>query len=500
MLSNFSITNCQFSYLAYKPGTLNMSEFKEHDNYYTSSKVERCTYWGSFKQFEEQLQFINTSVNNKYVTIKNPVTNKYISTDLYFIIVAERNVIGYNSYICYYFKNENIILISSLGSAMHAMHTIEYSLINFNTSQIFNINNYAKFDYIFDGFVYDKILKVKKRIDDMNVNEFNTLIETTPVEIKTFYAFHNNMGHQIFNDYTGLYLLQKTNILANTDKFIIGPHDFLNFKEYFDNYFPKKQCISDDDITNYDNYLGRGIVYKYNYNFISYKTSEFIKSSIFYNNLLTISPAIKENIITLRKHPGLKLLITIREGSRNLLDQKNQIVKLIDLIKKHFKHAKIILGGFVGDNKSKDKTQVGYFNQSYTEIKDLYINTSNGIINDSIHKNDIININGLTLNETLMITGECNFALYSLGSGATIGAWISRVPGIEFGFHKIEIYKGMDPKICQKCHDLIVYCNEPDIITFVDIKQDHEYNYTMNMDKFAECVKENIYIKLGRPK
>ena len=86
-----------------------------------------------------------------------------------------------------------------------------------------------------------------------------------------------------------------------------------------------------------------------------------------------------------------------------------------------------------------------------------------------------------------------------LGSGATIGAWISRVPGIEFGYHRIEEYKGMDPKICQKCNDLIVYLTNPNIITY-DIKQDNEYTYKLDMDKFAECVKENIYIKLGRPK
>jgi len=495
-MNKFEIINCPVSYLDnYSQIELNLPDFKEHNDYYKSCNLEVETYWGNYEMFNQQLQFINTSVNNKYVTIKNPVTHKCIRTDLYFIVVSERNVIGYNSFICYYFKNENIILVSSTGSGLHPMHTMVYSLINFNTSQIFNINS---LDYIFDDFTYDKILKVKKYLDDMNVNEFNTLLMETPLEIKTFYGFCNNIGHQVFNDYTGIYLLQKTNIFANTDKFIIGPHDCLNFKEYFNYYFPTKQCIVHDDITTYDNYIGRGVVYKYNYYFVSYKTSEFIKSSVFYNNILTISPSIKENINTLRKHQELKLLITIREGSRNLIDQPEQFVIFINLIKNHFKHAKIILGGFTSDNKSKDATHVGYFNQSYADIRDLYMKTSNYIINNSIHKSDIININGLTFNETLLITNECNFGVYSLGSGATIGAWICRIPGIEFGYHRIEVYKDMDPKICEKSKDLLLYLNDPNIITY-DIKQDNEYTYKLDIDKFAEYVKENIYIKLGRP-
>jgi len=491
-MGKFEIINCENNYLYYNQTELNIADFKEHDDYYKSHNLNTCGYWGNSEMFNKHFKFINTSVNNKYITIRDPVTNKYIRTDLYFIVLSEPNVIGYNSFICYYFKNENIILVSPIGSALHPMDVHKFSLINFNVSKIFTMYNY---EYVVDDFAYDKILKVKKRLDDMDINEFNTLMDM-PVEIKTFYGFSNNMGHQIFNDYTGLYLLQKKKIFANTDKFIIGPYDCLNFKEYFNYYFPTKECIIHDDITSYDNYIGRGVVYKYNYNLVSYKTTEFIKSSVFYNNLLSISPSITENITTLRNHQGLKLLIIIREGSRNLIDQPEQIIKFINLIKIHFKYAKIILGGFVGDTKSKDTTLVGYFNQSYTDINDLYMKTSNYIVNNSIHKNDIININGLTFNESLLITNECNFGLYTHGSGATIGAWICRIPGITLGFHDMNRYKGMDPKICEKSKDLLVYLTDPDIITF-DIKHDHEYTYKMNMDKFAEYVKENIYIKLG---
>jgi hypothetical protein len=490
-MGKFEIINCANNYLCYNQIELNIADFNEHDHYYKSHNLNTCGYWGNYEMFYEHLKFINTSVNNKYITIKDPVTNKNISTDLYFIVVSERNVIGYNSFICYYFKNENIILASPTGSGLLTMDVHKFSLINFNISKIFSIYNYG---CAIDDFAYDKILKAKKHLDDMNVNEFNKLLIETPVEIKTFYGFCNNMGHQIFNDYTGLYLLQKKKIFANTDKFIIGPHDCLNFKEYFNYNFPTKQCIS-DDITTYDNYIGRGVVYKYNYYFVSYKISEFIKSSVFYNNLLTITPSITETANNLRRHSGLKLLIIIREGSRNLINQPEQFVKLIDLLKNNYKNAKIILGGFISDTKSKDTALVGYFNQSYTDIRDLYMKTSNYIINNSIHKNDIININGLTFNETLLITNECNFALYTHGSGATIGAWVCRTPGITLGFHDMNRYKNMDQKICEKSKDLLVYLTDPDIITF-DIKHDHEYTYKMNMDKFAEYLKANIDIKL----
>jgi hypothetical protein len=488
-MNKFEIINCSDSYLHYNK--IELQDFEEDHRYYKSCNLAVETYWGNYEMFNQHLTFINTSVNNKYITIKDPVTNKNISTDLYFIVVSERNVIGYNSFVCYYFKNENIILASSTGSGLHPMDVHKFSLINFNISKIFSMHHYG---CLVDDFAYDKILKAKKRLDDMNVNEFNKLLIETPVEIKTFYGFCNNMGHQIFNDYTGLYLLQNKKIFANTDKFIIGPHDCLNFKEYFNYYFPTKQCIS-DDITTYDNYIGRGVVYKYNYYFVSYKISKFIKSSVFYNNLLTITPSITENANNLRRHSGLKLLIIIREGSRNLINQPEQFVKLIDLLKNNYKNAKIILGGFISDTKSKDTALVGYFNQSYTDIRDLYMKTSNYIINNSIHKNDIININGLTFNETLLITNECNFALYTHGSGATIGAWICRIPGITLGFHNMNMYKDMDQKICEKSKDLLVYLTDPDIITF-DIKHDHEYTYMMNMDKFAEYVKANIDIKL----
>ena len=53
--------------------------------------------------------------------------------------------------------------------------------------------------------------------------------------------------------------------------------------------------------------------------------------------------------------------------------------------------------------------------------------------------------------------------MYTHGSGATIGAWICRIPGITLGFHDMNRYKGMDPKICEKSKDLLVYLTDPDI-------------------------------------
>jgi hypothetical protein len=410
--------------------------------------------------------------------------------------------LGRNLYCCYYFKEINQILVNELGSGLGSMYTNLYSLINFNEKKIFYLYKFN--NYSLDDYIYNKILVQKNKINDMEDNEFiNNFINKPPINL-TIYGYQNNLGHQIFNDFTGIYLLQQSEIFKKTNKIFIGPYDSIELEKYFKFNYPDIEIVKENtnNISEFDNYIGKGIIYKYNDHFVSNKMRIYFYESIKNNTLYTNSKEF-ENILNKLQKPDkiLKLLIVLRCGSRDMIDQAEVLVEFIKNVKNKYPDSQIILSGFTNINNQNSEAdlndlKIGYFNQSYNEIKDKYLEISKKII-DNIESPDIININDFNFRDSYLITKECNLAIYQHGSASTTGCWLCNIPGIEMGFHDPGRYIWMDKVINQENN--LNYLNDKEIIEY-DKKEDHIYNFKIinnqlffeYFDSFYTNIKNNL--------
>jgi hypothetical protein len=470
----------------------NVNEFYEFDKYLKEeTKVDYEIYFNNIVRYKKCFDFIQTNINNKFVTVKNPITNLLIGTDLYFLIAGEKNVLGNNLYSCYYFKENNIILLSDLGTGLGSMNTNCFVLIDFNEKKMFYL-----YGNILTENIFNKIIAKKSSIDNMSNYDFIKLLNSTKKNISSIYAYHNNLGHQIFNDFTGLYLLSKSSILNETNNIYIGPQDFLNFEEYIKYNYPEINIVKsyNYNINEYDGLICRGIIYKYNHHFVSNKLREHFHENFLNNNLISTSDECKNILSSLKSNNYLKLIIVLRCGSRNMIYQEDTIVELINQLNDKYNGCcQIILSGFTKmNNEEKSNTseiKVGYFDQNYENIKDLYITLSENIVN-RCNNNNVFNINNFNLKETSLIIKECNFGLYQHGSACTIPAWLCHIPGINIGFHDWPRYIHMDKFITQD--NKMIYLSDKDVIDFI-IEADHVYNYKIiDIKKLAEYIYTSI--------
>ena len=465
-LSHYNKHSCKLSDILLI-NNYKLDVFDEYNLYFNANNIIGDDYWCNRTRYRDCFNYIATNINNQQVSIIHPITKQIMESDFYFFVTSELNVIGHDLFCCYYFKGSNIILTSITGG-IGLMNSNEYALIHFESKTIY-------YTYVLNvsEYVLNKIILKKKEIDDLN--DYEHFLRTIPKETITFYGHHNNIGHQIFNEYSGIYIIQKTKIFNNTDKIILGPNNALHFNEYFSKNYPDLNIVETNNINSFDNICGRGIVYKYNHHFVSEDMKLYLYNNIINNNLISMSEESKLIIQNLNKN-AIKLLIILRCGSRNMVDQENTICDFIKMFKNDYPESTIILSGFTNNNHKYDELNVGYFNQSYNDIKNQYIDTANSIIQKS-EISDIYNINDFNFKETFIISKICNFSIYQHGSASCIPAWLCNVPGIAIGFHDVNRYISIDKYINQ--YNNLYYLTENNIIKH-NITCDHIYTFKIN--------------------
>ena len=461
-------------------------EIANYNDYINKNNLSQEPYWGNHKIFKNHFDIIQTWIDEDIVTITNPNVKEIYKSDFYFLISTTTSCsVGDNLCCCYYFKGSNQILLFKLGTGLDAMNTQNFVLINFKTEIIYSTNKKYNINNLKN--LIDKIITKKNLIN--KIDDYESFLKTLIKINTTYYCGHNNVGHNIFNDYSGLYLLEQSNILKKTQIIRIGPHNSMCFKEYFLNKYPENKVLLYHDTNLFNNTHGRGIVYKYNHHFVSNNMRLYLYKNIKNNNLIPTNNYTIKLLDILDKNT-YKLLIVLRCGSRNMINQENQIIKFIEKFKKDYPTSIIILGGFIVNNEKNVK--VGYFNQSYQEIYNEYNKTANKII-DNCNYSDIYNINNCNFKESLMISYKCNMAIYQHGSGSTIAAWLCNIHGISLGFHDMKRYISIDKYINQD--NKIVYLTDNKIIKYNVIK-DHIYTFELNINLFYDYFNNNIIKKL----
>ena len=321
-----------------------------------------------------------------------------------------------------------------------------------------------------------------------------TAIDKYKSQVITLYGFHTNLGHNLFNDMTGLFILNEAKTFNNIDKVILGYNDPFFIHTYLKKY-NNLEIEKTEYINHYNNYFGKGIFFKYNHYFISNACCEFIKN-ILKNELLNDTEVIRNNtqVINNKKNKKIDLIkkelesiknnspiinIILRSGNSFIENQVDFFVELIDKICDLYPNAFFYFDGFCSNPYLQDNTPIIHspreitykefindFNQLYDEITNK-IDTINLEKNRETKHKSLINMYSYELIEYLSI---CNYGIYQIGSSCTISGWLCNIPGYQFGRTNTHLYKYCDDNVRENMVKLVY--NSEEKINIDDIIND----------------------------
>jgi hypothetical protein len=436
----------------------------------------------NFDIHTDYLFFLNQSINNKKISIKCPFTNNIISSDIYFINTIYIDDFKIPYCICNYLFDNYIILGIGLGSGKGAMET-----------RILYIYSIVHKKIYYNWPEYDKSLFIEKNvpiiIDFYNKIKLENYIEKNNIntsKIISIYGFMANLGHYLFNDITGLYLLEYYDMISKIDTIYFGNNDNYFIKEYIKNKYPNIEIIekNDDYISFIDGYIGKGVCFKYNHYFISNKCIDYLRNNLL-NNIKLIKNYTKNNEIDYIKNNYYPIInIVLRAGNskvKNLMfDCVGTISRFINKMSIKYPKSYFFLDGFCGSPYLKN-TLLGEsegFNSD--DLINEYKNMAEKIIVNTNNKNckSLINMYSYELIDYIDI---CTYSILQVGSACTISGWICNKDGFQFGRKDVKIYEYMDKFIKEEKINIIYYMDDN------KIKFLNDY-YTISEDTIIENI------------
>jgi hypothetical protein len=399
------------------------------------------------------LSWFKDSIINKKISITSPITNKVIYSDKYFITNNDSYEKSLFSVCNYYFDTEGLILGLGLGTGNHPQETHVLYLYSIKGKKVF----YGWLNYSFEKFK-NNLLKKIMNIYTNKIKNYN--FDIIDSKIITTYGFMSNMGHGLFNDYTGLFLIDYHNLIQNVDEVFFGPYDIYYVKKYFQQFkqitIKEMNTISDIEI------IGKGIFFKYNHHYILNDTISFLKKNLIdtfskniqqkqnYKYYTTSAELIKKTYYPIFN-------IVLRKGDFEMNNQVSVISNLINLLIKKYPNCFFYLDGFV--KNTRDDINIGInHNLSISDTSSSYLKLSNEIINN-INTNNYLSLINTNILNLITHLQNCNYGIYTLGSAACISAWICKIPGIQFGRPNIKIYEHMD-KLIREDNPSIIYLED----------------------------------------
>lgn len=396
------------------------------------------------------LSWLNKSINERKISIVSPISRNIIYTDKYFITnnLDDENT---NFSICnYYFDDEKILLGLGVGTGNHPQEAHILYVYCLNEDNIL----YEWYNYSFEKFKNILLFKILLIFENI-VKKYN--FELIDSKITTIYGYMHNMGHMLFNEYTGLYLIDYLKITTKIDEIVFGNHDVYYIKKYFQQ-FKNINIIDNDDIINIEK-IGKGVFFKYNDNHILDDTIVFLKNNLdktlINNDSFNYQCETKNAALIKKKHYPI-FNIVLRKGDFEMNNQTNTISNLINLLTDKYPNAFFYLDGFVNNNENNVLIGVNH-NLCKNKIINDYLELVNEIIK-KINTQNFINLINVNILHLITHIQNCNYGIYILGSATCNSAWICRIPGIQFGRPNIEIYKNMD-KLIRENMPNIVYLN-----------------------------------------
>jgi hypothetical protein len=403
--------------------TLKISEYAKRDS------VSNNPYW-SLESFEDYYYFFEKSCKEKKITIKNPFTNKLMSTDIYFI-TSEGNYYGFPNLICNYcFIRENIILGISLGTAELGMFCGFLYLIDYNTNSILRFSHcdypiyYSKYytDYLFN--------MMNETIKNLNIDDI-------PIKIKTLYGLYTSShSHNYFNDFTGIYVMNKMGF-SIIDEVVIGPNDNLKIENILKEQYSNIHTIKVDNVFDYHNVVGRGVFFRYNHFYITNNCALYFKECLSKNFKLQLNTL--SDIEYIKNNYRFIFSFHLRVGSCEMINQDIVISETINsLLTLHPKSFFIFDGFFGNENQNKILSLKG---ETYSELLEKYKKTVDSIIG-KIHTTAYRSIIGECINTSIKYSEIVHFGIY-MNTSSEIDLWTYNTPSMFFGRKNIDHSKNM---------------------------------------------------------
>ena len=288
---------------------------------------------------------------------------------------------------------------------------------------------------------------------------------------------HANLGHQLWNELTGLHLLETNEMLEKTDEVLFGNYDYFGMNQYITETYSKEPLII-GDLNSLNEFQGCGVFYSYHFMKITSQFLSFYKIK-FVPTLRTLS-TLSTHLPPFRDEEN-KILIVLRRDS--LIDNNfiDKIVSCIQILKTKNHSLKFIFEGYFR-NYSQEWTKVSIGNStnsmSGSEMMNNYEDLVNIIvIRSGLSSNDYRSTIAMYVHEALRYHNNVLMTLSHVGSAATIAAWIDNIPGIQFGRAQVNIYEGMDKLIHEYPMNMLYkpLLNENDVLTFymtqIDVKK-----------------------------
>jgi hypothetical protein len=432
IINNFDIS------LLYYNLNINSSIFNEYKSYFINNNIKYYDNYYILENHSNYFFWINESLNKKFIYIKSPYTSKILYSDIYFILTIDMNCVHEYIIANYYFKEENIILGIGLGTGIGAMDTKILYLINFNKYNIYyNWNGYSINN--FKNNIFENIIKNKEKI---KLTDFSKLEKLNI----TIYGYHNNIGHNLFNDISGLFILDHFNINKYIDKVIMGNHDIFYINKYFEKYSNIKIDKSITDLKIMNNNIYKGIIFKYNHFFLSNKCINFLKNHLQYNFNLDLNHKNEINYIKENYYPIIHIVLRI--GNDYMLNQDIIISEIINKLTIIYPKIFFYLDGLCSSSNINDNDLVGRhpYIKTFKNLKEDYIN----LVESINKKTNTKNYKSLIDDEAYIIIKYLEISTYSilqLSSISCLSAWICNIPGIQFGRKNIKIYEKIDSNI-----------------------------------------------------
>jgi hypothetical protein len=322
---------------------------------------------------------------------------------------------------------------------------------------------------------------------------------------------------------TGLFILNEAKTFNNIDKVILGYNDPFFIHTYLKQY-NNLEIEETEYITNYNNYIGKGIFFKYNHYFISNACCDFIKN-ILKNELLNISntvisntvisntvisndlisntvvktsdkktkakkPAkskkarlaeeeklaeeykinfIKKELESIKNNNSPIINIVLRRGNFFIQNQVDFFIELIDKICEIYPKAFFYFDGFCSNPYLKDNTSIIYSPKEITYKE--FIIEYNELYNEITQKIDIMNLEknrntkyksliNMYSYELIEYLSLCNYGIYQIGSACTISGWLCNIPGYQFGRSNTDLYKYCDDNVKENMPKLVYNSDE----------------------------------------
>jgi hypothetical protein len=230
-------------------------------------------------------------------------------------------------------------------------------------------------------------------------------------------GFNSNIGHFYHNELTALHHIIKSNDIKNFDKVICFRHIPLNIRKFI------KSLNSDIEVEDFSSDMQ--FVASVDSCKFALRVTDCTVSKQLANDLIAYSNLEPPKISFENRRDFVKVVISIRTGRRQLLNQVEVFKDAVKLLYKTFRKVIVVFDGIT-------KVQ----NQDITNFYDEENNIVDQILEGIEITNDLQfeKIIGFTFEEKIAIVNQCDFAITVKGNGIhPIIQWIANLPSFVHG-------------------------------------------------------------------